>query len=68
MGSSMTEQDREWVKAVAKDITYEVLKEWSKNCPVITKMRGIMIGIAIGFSLGGIATGAALAKVLTSIF
>jgi hypothetical protein len=55
---ALSEQDKDWVKLVAKELAFEVNKEVMAthvtDCPVgkkVTGMRNIMLGIGIGLGL-----------------
>ncbi len=69
----MTQQDREWVRAMIQAACHETLdrvgdemREFHVNCPAVAKWRNIFIGIAVGLVLAG-GTGGALIMKLVSI-
>ena len=62
--SIMTEQDREWVKAMIQEAISNLAVEFPRNCPIISKFRFGLVCFIIGLSVPAAATGVWLAKVL----
>jgi len=70
--SSLSSQDREWVKAMIKTASVEILEqvrvaidESQVHCPVVTKLRNISIGIGIGVFIAGGSAGATIVSLFT---
>ena len=71
--SPLSEQDREWVKAIVAEAVVTVLgvakehmetriKEHTTNCPNVKWSRGLLIGLVLGsaFVGSGVGTGVGL--------
>ena len=71
---SLSEQDKEWVKLVARELAFavnkEVIAEHIKNCPhgqSILMSKWFLVGVCIGCSIAGSGISLALARLIFSI-
>ena len=75
----LSEQDREWVKAMIQEASTAVLAEvkgychevtntHSRRCPNIARIKMLLIGIGIGAGAGGIGIGLGWNKLIALLF
>ncbi len=69
--TTMTDQDKEWVKLIAKELCFEVTKsiisEHIQSCPhgrSLMNSKWLLVGICIGSGMTGGGIGALMAKLL----
>ena len=60
--SIMTEQDREWVKAMIQEAISNLAVEFPRNCPIVSKLRFGLVCFIVGLSVAAGSTGVWLAK------
>jgi len=71
---TMTEEDKEWVKLVARELAFavnkEVIVEHIKSCPhgqALLGSKWFLVGVCIGCSIAGSGISLALAKIIMAL-